>query len=178
MDPIRIDTGKRNVLGEGKHGVVYRLEDRYAVKVHHPHVAPEVLARDYLVGLALQGRGYPVAKPFGTRPVKVLGSESVEERYATGLLTQILPGVNIKKEVLLACKDRRLHDELEQRVFELLIKAKDRGFGVRDEGTHNAMYDPLTGGVHLFDFASWGLIGELLDPETGTFLNNKVIRLK
>lgn len=178
MKPIRVDTGSMNVLGKGKHGIVYALDDQYAVKVHHPHIPSEVLARDYLVGLALHGRYYPVAKPFGTRDVKVLASTGTEERYASGLLLEIIPGFNIKKEVLLERKDRDLHDKLEQEVFRWLIKAQERGFSPVDEGTHNAHYDPITGGVFLFDFVGWGLPGELPDPETGNFSDNKIIRLK
>ena len=177
MNLVRVGTGSEYVLGEGKHGIVYHVDDGYALKVLKPHVNPSVLIREFWVTSALHGKGYPVAKPYGPREVKLLGSEGTKERKATGLLFSILPGVNIKRDILLRDGNRELHDALENRVFDLALRAQGEGFNPVDEGTQNAHYDPVSDRVFLLDFAGWGLPNEIPNPE-GSFSQNDIIELK
>jgi len=178
MELSKLFTGESNIVGRGQHGIIYGLGDSQVVKIYHNHVPLEVLYREYLVSLALDGRYFPVAKPFGTKTFETVNVQGEVTGVANGLVMARLPGVDIKREILLKMGNRVLHDELEQRVFYWAKRALEKGFTPIDEGTQNARYDPVEDKVYLFDFASWGLPGELPDKDTGKFYGTKTIRLK
>jgi len=136
------------VVGSGIHGIVYKFDSKFVVKVNHPWIdCEERLEYEFRVQNDLYNQGRNVPFPVGIFYMNSLEPRNGVRRF--GFMMQYLQGISGEKT------EGSLKQKVKFLYQEELDRCRKLGYTPIDFKLQNSFYVPKEDKVYLLDFRLW-----------------------
>jgi len=139
---------RKDLVGSGNHGSIYRVSPSYVIKIYHPWVEePGSLGHEFGIMKPLFNEGRNVPFPVGLVRVPFVGKSG--ERIREGFMMQYIVGVHGNET------SGTLRKKVDFYYSEEIRRCMNLGFVPVDVDIRNSIYNPLEDKLYLVDFRLW-----------------------